>query len=44
MSDRQINPHISIDCVLFGYDGEDLKVLLVQQVNSLERQPTGRMI
>jgi len=43
MSDRQINPHISIDCVLFGYDGEDLKVLLVQQVNSLERQPTGRM-
>ncbi len=25
------NPNISVDCVLFGFDGENLKVLLIQQ-------------
>jgi ADP-ribose pyrophosphatase YjhB (NUDIX family) len=25
------NPYVSVDCVLFGYDGESLKVLLVRQ-------------
>ena len=42
-SNRRINPHISIDCVLFGYDGEELKVLLVQQVNRQGGQPAERM-
>jgi len=27
-----INPHVSVDCVLVGYDGECLKVLLVKQI------------
>lgn len=27
-----INPHISVDCVLVGFDGEQLKVLLVKQI------------
>lgn len=25
------NPHLSVDCVLIGFDGEELKVLLVQR-------------
>ncbi len=25
------NPHLSVDCVLLGFDGEELKVLLVQR-------------
>jgi 8-oxo-dGTP diphosphatase len=28
---RVQNPNISVDCVLFGFDGENLKVLLIQQ-------------
>lgn len=27
----QVNPHVSVDCVVFGFDGSDLKVLLVQR-------------
>lgn len=27
-----INPHVSVDCVLVGYDGEQLNVLLVKQI------------
>jgi len=26
-----INPTVSVDCVVFGFDGSDLKVLLVQR-------------
>jgi ADP-ribose pyrophosphatase YjhB (NUDIX family) len=25
------NPHISVDCVVFGFDGENLKVLLIER-------------
>jgi ADP-ribose pyrophosphatase YjhB (NUDIX family) len=25
------NPHVSVDCVLFGFDGENLKVLLIER-------------
>src|SRR5664279_3469004 len=25
------NPHISVDCVVFGFDGEKLKVLLIER-------------
>lgn len=27
-----INPHVSVDCVVTGFDGEELRVLLVKQV------------
>ncbi len=27
----QYNPHISVDCVLFGFDGEQLNVLLIEE-------------
>lgn len=27
----KINPHISVDCVVFGFDGENLKVLLIKR-------------
>ncbi|MDG2455740.1 MAG: NUDIX domain-containing protein [Bacteroidia bacterium] len=27
----QANPNVSVDCVVFGFDGSDLKVLLVQR-------------
>ncbi|MDA8886522.1 hypothetical protein N9I68_02985 [Bacteroidia bacterium] len=26
------NPNVSVDCVVFGFDGTELKVLLVQRV------------
>jgi 8-oxo-dGTP diphosphatase len=25
------NPHVSVDCVIFGFDGDDLKVLLIER-------------
>jgi len=28
---NQINPNVSVDCVVFGFDGSELKVLLVQR-------------
>ena len=28
---RAVNPHISVDCVLIGFDGEKLSVLLVKR-------------
>lgn len=31
MSNEIFNPYISIDCVLLGFDGQDLKVLLVER-------------
>jgi len=31
-TDKLVNPHVSVDCVLIGFDGEQLKVLLVRQV------------
>jgi len=27
----KLNPHISVDCVIFGFDGENLKVLLIKR-------------
>jgi len=36
MSFRQLNPHISVDCVVFGYGQYGLKVLLVER-----SMPTG---
>ncbi|MBE6275804.1 MAG: NUDIX hydrolase [Bacteroides sp.] len=35
--EQSINLHVSVDCVLIGFDGEQFRVLLVKQVNdSLE--------
>ncbi|MDD3787245.1 MAG: NUDIX domain-containing protein [Petrimonas sp.] len=28
------NPHVSVDCVVFGFDGEKLKVLLIERIIS----------
>jgi len=28
---QNLNPHISVDCVIFGFDGENLKVLLIKR-------------
>lgn len=28
---KELNPHISVDCVIFGFDGEKLKVLLINR-------------
>jgi hypothetical protein len=27
----KLNPHISVDCVIFGFDGQNLKVLLIKR-------------
>ncbi|MDP4241101.1 MAG: NUDIX domain-containing protein, partial [Bacteroidota bacterium] len=32
------NPHISVDCVVFGFDGENMKVLLIER--SIDEQNT----
>lgn len=32
MGNRIFNPYISIDCVLLGFDGQQLKVLLVERI------------
>jgi 8-oxo-dGTP diphosphatase len=29
--DRTLNPYISVDCVIFGFDGEKLQVLLINR-------------
>lgn len=31
MTERALNPHVSIDCVLFGFDFEELHVLLIDR-------------
>lgn len=38
-----VNPHISVDCVLLGYDGEHLRILLVQQVGESKDIESCRM-
>lgn len=32
---NNLNPHVSVDCVIFGFDGEQLKLLII------ERKPKG---
>jgi len=36
----RINPNISVDCVIFGFDGTDLKILLIERKASPEDKPT----
>lgn len=32
---RAVNPHVSVDCVVFGFDFEQLKILLIQRDTSI---------
>lgn len=36
MNNIRVIPNISVDCVVFGYDGSDLKVLLIRQKKTIE--------
>jgi hypothetical protein len=38
---RNINPHISVDCVIFGFSTNQLKVLLIRRTF---RDPSGKTI
>jgi len=31
LNEKIYNPHVSVDCVVFGFDGEKLKVLLIER-------------
>ena len=33
---NQLNPNISVDCVIFGFDGKELHVLLIDRENELK--------
>ena len=41
MSYPMMNPNVSVDCVVFGFDGQNLNVLLIEQkdVGQLRRFP-----
>ncbi len=41
LHERNINPHISVDCVIFGFSTNQLKVLLIKRVFTT---PSGRKI
>ena len=34
---RKVNPHVSVDCVLIGFDGEKLSVLLVKRQGVVDK-------
>lgn len=38
-ANASINPNVSVDCVIFGFDFEELKVLLIQRQESPEDLP-----
>ncbi len=33
-----VNPHVSVDCVLIGFDGEQLCVLLIRQLDAIHEE------
>lgn len=37
-----VNPYVSVDCVILGFDGESLKVLLVRQRDVAGEHATSR--
>ena len=41
MKNQTINPYVSVDCVLLGFDGTQLNVLLVRQSDSGGENSTG---
>ncbi len=36
-TEKLINPHVSVDCVLIGFDGEQLCALLIKQLDAQEQ-------
>ncbi|MBP1668052.1 MAG: hydrolase [Bacteroidetes bacterium] len=38
-----LNPHISVDCVVFGFDGNELNVLLINRDPADASHPTGKL-
>ena len=38
-----LNPYISVDCVVFGFDGNELKVLLINRDPSDDPAPSGKL-
>jgi len=38
-----LNPHISVDCVVFGFDRDELKVLLIHRDPSLDSSQSGKL-
>ena len=41
---QTINLHVSVDCVLIGFDGEQFRVLLVRQVGKQSEDGYNNMI
>ncbi len=37
------NPHLSVDCVVFGFDGHELKILLINRDAMGEKQQSGKL-
>ena len=38
----QLNPHVSVDCVIFGFDEQELKVLLIERNLDVQDRHTRR--
>ena len=38
INSSQLNPHVSVDCVIFGYNNGELKVLLIERKTELEEK------
>lgn len=38
MNEIKYNPHVSVDCVVFGFDGEKLKILLIERTIKEENE------
>ena len=39
--ENQVNPYVSVDCVILGFDGMQLNVLVVRQCRSGGEESTG---
>lgn len=42
IQNRNLNPHVSVDCVIFGFGFEELKVLLIERGLPDGQAPTGK--
>lgn len=40
-TELKLNPHVSVDCVIFGFDNKDLKVLLIERFPGNKDQKEG---
>ena len=39
----ELNPHISVDCVVFGFDSDSLKVLIIQRDQLVKEDPEKKV-